>query len=150
MNNKLLIILIALVIISSCKPRQKEPFGRNTQLENRRWTCRELNGKPVTINPGGKELVITFNMGDNTFSGDGGCNKMNGMYTAQEQMIKIQSMMSTKMACEGMVMENDFFQVLDKTNRYELKKKREGGVDKEYLFLFQDDTLLAKLDAVYL
>ena len=146
-----LIIILSIFVMNACKPQQKQqPFGRNLNLENRRWVLRELNSKAVTSKDNTKEMFILFNTQDNTYGGSGNCNSMNGMYTVQDEMISIHAMASTRMACPNMEIESEYFNMLTKATRYELKKNREGGVDKETLLLYQDKIIIAKFDAVYI
>ncbi len=141
------IFLLAIIFIAACKSQQKQPFGRDTNLENKRWVLRELNNKTISHKEDEKESFILFDNKDNTFGGSGNCNSINGMYTVQEEMINIHSMASTEMACPSLNIETEFFQTLSKVNRYELKKKREGNTDKESLILFIDKVTVAKFDA---
>lgn len=148
MRKRYLYFLLIMLSVYSCKPRQSQPFGRNLALENKRWVLREMNGKAITPTSDGKELFILFDTKDNTFGGSGNCNSMNGMYTVQDEMINIHKMATTEMACPNMDTESEYFLMLSKANRYELKKKREGDIDKESLILFNDLNQLAKFDAV--
>jgi heat shock protein HslJ len=131
----------------ACKPPQQNTSGRNPKMENKIWVLKELNGKSVNIPAEGKEINIKFESGNNTYEGDGGCNKINGLFTVQDDMIKIQSIASTKMACEQLATESEYFQMLDKANRYELKKKKISGIEKESLLLYNDKMLLATFEA---
>ena len=150
MRQRYLLFLLIMLSIYSCKPRQSQPFGRNLDLENKRWVLREMNGKAIAPTSDGKEMFILFDTKDNTYGGSGNCNSMNGMYTVQDEMINIHEMASTKMACPNLDLESEYFLILSKVNRYELKNKREGGIDKESLILYNDINQVAKFDAVYL
>ena len=48
------------------------------------------------------------------------------MYTTHEDMIKLQMMAVTKMACPAMEMESMFLKKMEETTRYELKKVKEN------------------------
>ncbi len=150
MRQRYLLFLFITLSIYSCKTRTSQPFGRNLELENKRWVLREMNGKAITPTAEGKVMFILFDTKDNTYGGSGNCNSMNGMYTVQDEMINIHEMVSTKMACPNMEIEAEYFLMLSKANRYELKKKREGGIEKESLILYNDINQVAKFDAVNL
>lgn len=107
-----------------------------------------MNGKAITPTSDGKEMFLLFDTKDNTFGGSGNCNSMNGMYTVQDEMINIHKMATTEMACPNMDTESEYFLMLSKANHYELKKKHEGGIDKESLILFNDLNQVAKFDSV--
>ena len=150
MKNNIRIILCLIlfsIVLVHCKTKEKQPFGRNITLEGRKWMLMEINSVAVNVPVNAKTPYIEFNSGDNTFSAEGGCNMMNGMYTVQDKMIYIRNMASTKMACEQLETETKFFQALESSNRFELQtvKKKEKG--QEFLILFQDETPVAKLES---
>jgi heat shock protein HslJ len=143
-------ILLFALVISSCASKKKQPFGRNTKLENKRWVLRELNGKPTNTFVFKKEITLKIESGDNTFGGNGPCNTMNGMYVVQEEMIKFQSMASTEMACDALDIESEYFGMLQICDSYRYETIREKGAGKEYLLLFKDQKLVGKFEAVWL
>ena len=143
-------IFILLFSIFSCSSSKKQPFGRNTLLENKRWVLKELNGNPVSIPEGAKEMILRIEIGDNTFGGSGTCNTMHGMYTVKDEMINFHQMASTEMACNSLNKESEYFTMLQKANRYQYKVVRDKGVDKEFLFLYTDKQQIAKFEAVWL
>ncbi len=143
----LLVLITLIVAFAACKPKQKQPFGRNMTLENRQWVLRELNGKAYT---GGLVLEqkpgIHFDAKDNTWGANVGCNQINGMYTTQDDMIKLQQMAMTKMACPEEFRETEFVQMLDKTNRFSLTSKKIRKKDFYTLLLFADQVPVARLE----
>ena len=143
-------VLLFTLFISSCASKQKQPFGRNTKLENKRWVLRELNGKPTNAFTFKKEITLKIESVDNTFGGNGPCNTMSGVYSVIEEMIKFQSMVSTEMACDALAVESEYFAMLQLCDSYKCETIREKGVDKEYLLLFKDQKQLGKFEAVWL
>lgn len=150
MRNTLLLFSI-LLLLASCKSKQpvsEKPFGKDPALENIRWQLTELNGRVPQGLPPGKSIDLVFEGTANTFTGFAGCNQCNGMYTTQDDLIKLQVMALTKMACDDMQSEQSWLQVLEQADHYTLEKKKEKGQDVQYLLLKKDDQLLAKLRGV--
>lgn len=135
---KTLLLSITLLGIVSCKNNAKKPFGKDPALENRKWELVEMNGGKVTLPEGATKISIEFEGQSNTFGGNAGCNQCNGMYTTHEDMIKLQMMAVTKMACPAMEVESIFLKKMEETNRYELKKEKENKIWVEYLHLYKD------------
>lgn len=134
---KLLIVSFTILGMISCKNNAKKPFGKDPALEQRKWELIELAGNKVTLPEGTGKISLEFEGQSNTFGGNAGCNQCNGMYTTHEDMIKLQMMAVTKMACPAMEMESLFLKTMEETTRYELKKKKESGKWVEYLHLFK-------------
>lgn len=86
-----------------------------------RWVLVEMKGVPVQQSGGRRDAHISFNEEQKLFSGNGGCNQLNGSYTIDRNSIAFRDVSSTKMACNDMAFENTFLQTLSTVNRYELK-----------------------------
>ncbi len=79
---------------------------------------------------------LNFDLAAKKFSGNTGCNTMNGSFTTNKDAFSFgANMVSTKMACQG-YNEKAFIDNLFKTNRYEIK----DGV----LQLMYNTTILSK------
>jgi heat shock protein HslJ len=119
-------------------PKDETSKPANIQLINSRWVLRELNGKAV--NPS-SDVYVRF-VDEITVEGFGGCNKFNGKYATDGADIKIGPLMSTKMACNDLSIENQFTSILERISSY--------NADAKYLYLKNEDGILAKLEAVHL
>ena len=83
-----------------------------------------------------KVPVIIFDLAKGTFTGNNGCNKMNGKITIRKSSLSFNDkIMTTKMACQG-YNEQGFMKNLLKTDRYKI----EGGL----LILMSGTTELSK------
>lgn len=146
-----LFILLTAFALSSCKTKQPvaegKPFGKDPALENVHWQLTELNGAAPQDLPPGKMIDLTFEGAANTFGGFSGCNQCNGMYTTQDDLIRLQMMAVTKMACESMQTEQAWLATLEKVDHYSLEKKKEKGVEVQYLILKAGDKVVAKMKA---
>lgn len=148
--NKVTIILSLIFLISACKTRKPEaekPFGKDPALENVRWQLIEINGAAPKGLPADKQIDLVFEGAYNTFGGFAGCNQCNGMYTTQDDLIKLQMMAITKMACENMQTEQAWLTLMDKIDHYSLETKKENGQAVKYLLLKAGDQVVAKMRA---
>lgn len=143
--------LFSLISVESCnrvnnvssdtsidKPKKDYAEPPQIDLINARWILREIDGKPVKPK---SDVYIRF-VDKVTAEGFLGCNKFNGKYVTDGADIKIGPIMSTKMACEDNSIENQFARVLEQAASY--------STDDKYLYLKNDDGVLAKLEAIYL
>lgn len=147
---KSIFILCIGMLVCSCKPRQKaaeKPFGKDPALENVRWQLVEMNGSAPKGLPADKTIDLVFEGTYNTFGGFAGCNQCNGMYTTQDDLIKLQMMAVTKMACEDMQAEQSWLALMEKIDHYVLESKKENGVTVRYLILKSGDQIVAKMKA---
>jgi heat shock protein HslJ len=120
------------------KPKKDYAEPPQIDLINARWVLRELNGKPVKP---ASDVYIHFS-DKVTANGFLGCNKFNGKYITDGADIKIGPLMSTKMTCADESIENQFRNALETAASY--------STDDKYLYLKNDDGVLAKLEAIYL
>jgi heat shock protein HslJ len=119
-------------------PKDETSKPANIQLINSRCVLRELNGKAVKPS---SDVYVRF-VDEITMEGFGGCNKFNGKYATDGADIKIGPLMSTKMSCDELSIENQFTFILERTTSY--------NTDAKYLYLKNEDGVLAKLEAIHL
>jgi heat shock protein HslJ len=123
---------------SNTQPAQEQPEAQSAPLNaasadvptldtsvgfaGKKWILKELIGKPVgEVN--GKTPYVQFTDTDTRISADGGCNKMSGTYTLSDvNRITFSQMISTKMACPDMQVEDKLAEVLGKADNYYLTK----------------------------
>ena len=125
---KYIFILFLAVIAFDCTPRLSPDAGWARQ----NWVLVEMKGVPVQQSGGRRDAHIVFEIADKRFTGNGGCNQINGNYTLDKNEIKFTDVIATKMACNDIEFENAFLSTLSSIDRYEingndlvLKKKRE-------------------------
>lgn len=123
----LLIIVVALTAFH-CSPR----ISPDTAWANQRWVLTELRGVPVQQSGSRRDAFIRFNVAEKKFSGNGGCNQINGIYNLDKNEITFTDVIATKMSCNDIEFENTFLSTLSSIDRYEvsgndllLKRKRE-------------------------
>ncbi len=122
MKKYILFGFIALLFsFSACKSHKTNQQGNGTSLENIRWKLTKLDAETISTPTNGKEIYIQLNKGK--IDGFSGCNKIGGKYKINDNNLKITDIISTKMACPEMKLENTFTQALSKTESYTLKDK---------------------------
>ena len=123
--NFLLLIIIAGY---SCSPK----LSPDATWARQRWVVTEMKGVPVQQSGGRRDAFLNFNTTEKSFTGNGGCNQINGIYTVEKNEIHFGEVINTKMSCEDIAFENTFLDLLQKVDRFEqeddrllLKRKRE-------------------------
>jgi len=98
----------------------------------RRWVLTEMKGVPVQLSGGRRDAYINFDPIEKRFTGNGGCNQINGSYSLDKKEVHFGEVLSTKMSCEDIQFENTFLSTLNTIDHYEqrgddllLKKKKE-------------------------
>jgi len=91
-----------------------------------------MKGVPVQQSGSRRDAFIRFEVADKRFTGNGGCNQINGNYTLDKKEIHFTDVISTKMSCNDIDFENTFLSILNTIDHYEvrgndiaLKRKRE-------------------------
>ena len=125
---KYLFFVIAIITAFKCSPKLSPDSGWGHQ----EWVVVEMKGVPVQQSGGRRDAHISFDVATKKFSGNGGCNQVNGNYSVDKKMIKFTEVLSTKMSCNDIEFENTFLSSLNSVDRYEqkgndllLKKKKE-------------------------
>ena len=125
---KYLLILFIAMISFECTPKLSPDAGWGRQ----NWVLVEMKGVPVQQSGGRRDAHIVFEVAEKRFTGNGGCNQINGNYTLDKNEIKFNDVIATKMACDDIEFENTFLSTLSSIDRYEvngndllLKKRKE-------------------------
>ena len=125
---KYLFILLISFLVFNCSPRMSPDAGWGHQ----RWVLVEMKEVPVQQSGGRRDAFIRFEVAEKRFTGNGGCNQINGNYTVEKNSIHFTDVISTKMSCSDIEFENTFLSTLNSIDRYEirgndivLKRKRE-------------------------
>ena len=125
---KYLFILSLAVIFGNCSPKLSPDAGWSRQ----RWILTEMKGVPVQLSGGRKDAYLSFETGEKRFTGNAGCNQVNGNYSLDKNDIHFTEIITTKMSCEDIAFENTFLDLLKRVDRFEqkgsellLKRKRE-------------------------
>jgi heat shock protein HslJ len=123
-----LCILCMVVISVNCSPK----LSPDAAWARQRWVVTEMKGIPVQLSGGRRDAFIRFENDEKRFTGNGGCNQINGSYALNKKNIKFGQVVSTKMNCEDIAFESTFLDLLNKVDKFEqkgndlhLKRKKE-------------------------
>jgi len=126
---KYLFTLTVLVVASVGCTHKLSP---DANWSGRRWVLTEMKGVPVQLSGGRRDAYINFDPVEKRFTGNGGCNQINGNYSLDKKEVHFGEVLSTKMSCEDIQFENTFLSTLNTIDHYEqrgddllLKKKKE-------------------------
>lgn len=103
----------------------KKIVDEKVELKKSKWRLVKMNGNVVKkVSNIEKEYGITFNP-DGRFSAYAGCNSMAGSYELHEDAsrIKFSKVVSTKMACQDMITEQELARVLEMADNYNFDGK---------------------------
>jgi len=114
---KYISILLIAFIGFQCSPKLSPDAGWG----NQRWVLVELKGVPVQQSESRRDAYISFEVTDKRFSGNGGCNQINGNYTLDKNNIHFTEVLSTKMSCNDIEFENVFISTLSSIDHYEVR-----------------------------
>jgi uncharacterized lipoprotein YbaY/heat shock protein HslJ len=122
---------------NSCAPTT------HAELQNTYWKLVELGNESIETPEGMREAHVILASDGSRAHGHAGCNNFFGTFEVQDDTLTFSALGSTMMACpEGMDTEQAFLEALGKTNRHQ--------ISGQFLTLFADDRVLARLEAVYL
>lgn len=122
---KLSLILISVLILSSCHPKLNNVTENNTNALKRVWMLVKLNDFP-------KDTLVKYETKMNLVSTDNtgnaymGCNRIGFNYeTFSRNSIMFSKVFSTKMYCEKTAkIESDFINQLEKCNFYHISSHK--------------------------
>lgn len=115
---KYLFILIIATAGFNCSPKLSPDAGWGHQ----QWVVVEMKGVPVQQSGGRRDAHLVFDVATKKFSGNGGCNQINGIYTLDKKDIRFTDVVSTKMSCNDIEFENAFLSALSSIDNYEVRE----------------------------
>lgn len=129
------VILTGLMLTGCCQKCRRNKQIAMRPIQGTVWHLTQFNGEEVDAPD---KYEITFGA-DGRASGIGECNRFFGAYEviSDAGSIKMGPIGSTMMACPGMELEMQFFQILEKVHLYQF----EG----DNLYLFVDNKVAAVL-----
>jgi heat shock protein HslJ len=116
-NMKYLFLAIFVITAFKCSPKLSPDSGWGHQ----EWVVVEMKGVPVQQSGGRRDAHISFDVATKKFSGNGGCNQVNGNYSVDKKTIKFTEVLSTKMSCNDIEFENTFLSTLSSIDHYEVR-----------------------------
>lgn len=106
------------------------------------WRLDQLNGEVVTTPDDMREAHMTLSNNEHRVQGNAGCNNFFGGFTSTGHTLTFSALGSTMMSCpEAMDTEQAFLVALGNTTDYK--------ISGQFLELYNEDQLLARLEAIY-
>lgn len=107
----------SIVVIADTTVTQDVP------LEGTRWRLDEIEGRKIDTSKNLKSVYLVLNNAQNRVEGSGSCNNFAGSYAlSSHSKIDFGQLISTKMYCEAIQIENAFFKGLSETDQFSIKK----------------------------
>lgn len=72
------------------------------------WKLNSIDGKEVKSDFAAKTPTLEFSFGDNRLSGNAGCNNYNAPFTLSNNVLEVQPLVTTRMACDNLDGETKF------------------------------------------
>lgn len=102
----------------------KTPIA-NTSLRETYWKLVQLGDRPIHDGDQQQEANLVFRTDGSRVTGSGGCNRLTGAYTVNDQSLRIQGIASTRMACtRGMEIENRFLASLEHVRSWKISDRQ--------------------------
>jgi heat shock protein HslJ len=110
-----LLALAAGALFAGCA--QTDPPKSQAWLIETYWKAVELEGKPVEVKAGTRELHMVLRSEKNAVNGFSGCNTFRGIYEVTGDSLRFKNMASTLMAClpAGSDTEKNFLSAINAT-----------------------------------
>ncbi|TWV14392.1 META domain-containing protein [Bacteroidaceae bacterium HV4-6-C5C] len=110
-------MLALLISFSSC--RSVKPIVSLDSI-NEEWYIIEMNGSVIVPSPGRSFPTIKFDTSNGEVLGSSGCNRFMGSFDVNSHLgsIELSKLISTRMACPDMTLENNLLLALGKVKKY--------------------------------
>jgi heat shock protein HslJ len=123
-NSSFLVALMMLALaLYSCSTAKHSRATNSTAAIGKYWKLVEIKGRPVQAGDWMKEPHLLLKKDERRISGNGGCNSFFGSYVLSAgNRIQFSQIGATKMACEHMELEQQFFEILDAAGYYTVRQ----------------------------
>ncbi|MBB4036769.1 heat shock protein HslJ [Dysgonomonas hofstadii] len=88
------------------------------------WKLQSINGKSEAESETKKMPTLEFNFAEKRLAGLAGCNRYNGAFTLENNVLTVTPLATTRMACPNMEMENEFVKTF--TGKIDLEKETDN------------------------
>ncbi|HEY0272120.1 MAG TPA: META domain-containing protein [Chitinophaga sp.] len=115
---------------SSPKPAAGKTSATNSTSENPSllyntdWKLVSIQGEAIDTTGMNRRPGIRFEKNQHRVSGNGGCNGMGGSFTVTGNKLHFSPLISTRMACPALAVENKYFKALEQVTRFEVSEGR--------------------------
>jgi heat shock protein HslJ len=112
-----LILASIFMLIGGCSPK----MSPDQYWSEKRWVLTEMKGVPVQLSGTRRDAYLEFRWSEKRFTGNGGCNTINGTYTLEKRQLQFPEVTSTEIACNDIEFEKLFLNLLREVDRYEME-----------------------------
>jgi heat shock protein HslJ len=110
-------------IICSAFIMKKKDIIQTSPLYDTKWSLKKIHQDTGIVNVN-SNAFIKFNREKKSAGGNGSCNSFGSSFSITNDKISFTNIFSTKMYCEEVQQtEDDFFRLLEKVNKFEVKVK---------------------------
>lgn len=112
--------IVAMVLVTGslwgCSMSQSQDASKPVALAGSQWQVQEIDGEPVAAD---SEVTIGFSEEGRVF-GNSSCNRYQGGWHAEDNLLELSRMAATRMACPDTLMhqESRFLQLLGNVQNY--------------------------------
>lgn len=132
MKTTAILILSLLFFQCSAKKEATQPHYTINDI----WVLEELSGFEHSMDSVNKRPTLEVHLSDSRYLGNSSCNNYQGKVVVNENKIKFNAALMTKMFCDkNYGLENAYMQALEKTNSYRIEKLQ--------LFLMNGEEIVA-------
>jgi heat shock protein HslJ len=124
------VFLIALVVMvyGCCRkpvavkqnPTINQNARNNSILFDQSWKLIEINNISVQSGSETSTPYMVLKQGSQKVSGNGGCNSFSGIYSVEGTSLRFSNFIATKMACDKLDLEYQFFRLLKQCEQYQI------------------------------
>lgn len=116
---KFALVAALAALMASCCPCRSYQKKTRRPLVGTEWQLIQLGGKSISPQEGRYNLTLLSE--ESRVTGIGACNRLMGTFKeGEKRALKIGPLGSTRMACPGMDMEQEYFQALEATTHYDM------------------------------
>jgi putative lipoprotein len=118
---------------------KKEPVAK-ADLVDTKWILKILEGQAITAGETQRPAFIQFvqHAERAIVTGNGGCNNFHGGYELEASKLSFGKLASTAMACPDMELERQFYDALERVNRF--------SIDGSWLVFYDTEDELARFE----
>ena len=113
---KIITPLLLLILFAGCGSLVK--LSDTGVLYSNAWKLVKINGQTAVKPANSNDVTLAVVAGVNSFGGNSSCNQYFGNVTVSGDRITFGDLGSTKMACDDMNLEINYFQALRKVDRF--------------------------------
>ncbi len=93
---------------------------KNSILFDQSWKLIEINSITVQNDAEARTPYMILKQSSQEVSGNGGCNSFSGIYSVEGTSLRFGNFIVTKMACDKLDLEYQFFSVLKQCEKYQI------------------------------